>query len=197
MQATTLTLYDPSDMPNKATNRDINRVSDIKFKKTIRLTGQAKACGTYLTYVDLSCLLGIHCQAISRQVKANPSVAVPLRGASCDIGQSITHRKKIIGLYLEMHTETEIASRTGYSYESIENYINEFANIYILYSKGMPLALIRRVTGRSTRLINAYIDLIEQYQGPEYAFRFSHLKQIFKMHNLKKMDSRYEKNRQK
>jgi hypothetical protein len=85
-----------------------------------------------------------------------------------------------------MHTETEIASRTGHSYESIENYINEFANIYVLYSRGMPLALIRRVTGRSTRLVSAYIDLIEQYQGPDYAFRFSHLKQIFKMHNLKK-----------
>jgi len=186
LTATTLTLYDPADMPGKDTNRDINRVSDIKFKKAIRLAGQAKACGAYLTYADLGYLLGIHYQAISRQVKTNPCVVVPLRGQSCDIGQGLTHRKKIIALYLEMHTETEIASRTGHSYESIENYINEFANIYVLYSRGMPLALIRRVTGRSTRLVSAYIDLIKQYQGPEYAFRFSHLKQIFKMHNLKK-----------
>jgi len=184
--ATTLTLYDPLDMPGKDTNRDINRVSDIKFKKAIRLAGQAKAYGAYLTYADLGYLLGIHCQAISRLVKASPAVVVPLRGQSCDIGQGITHRKKIIALYLEMHTETEIASRTGHSYESIENYINEFANIYVLYSKSMPLALIRRVTGRSTRLVSAYIELIEQHQGPEYAFRFAHLKQIFKMHNLKK-----------
>lgn len=184
--ATTLTFYDPLDMPGKDTNRDINRVSDIKFKKAVRLAAQAKAAGAYLTYADLGYLLGIHSEAISRLIKANPSVVVPLRGQSCDIGQGITHRKKIISLYLEMHTETEIASRTGHSYESIENYINEFANVYVLYSRGMPLALIRRVTGRSTRLVSAYIELIEQYQGPDYAFRFAHLKQIFKMYNLKK-----------
>ncbi|MBC8386585.1 MAG: DUF1670 domain-containing protein [Actinobacteria bacterium] len=183
---TTLTLYSPADMPDKDTNRDINRVSDIKFKKAIRLAAQAKAAGAYLTYADLGYLLGIHSQAISRLIKSCPSVVVPLRGQSCDIGQGITHRKKIISLYLEMHTETEIASRTGHSYESIENYINEFANVYVLYSKGMPPALIRRVTGRSTRLISAYIELVEQYQEPEYAFRFAHLKQIFKTHNLKK-----------
>jgi len=183
---TTLTLYDPLDMPDRQINRDINRVSDIKFNKAIRLATQAKAAGAYLTYADLGYLLGIHSEAISRLIKASPAVVVPLRGQSCDIGQGITHRKKIIGLYLEMHTETEIVSRTGHCYESIENYINEFANIYVLYSKGMPLALIRRVTGRSTRLISAYIELIEQYQGPDYAFRFSHLRQIFNMHNLKK-----------
>ena len=184
----TLTLYDPSDMPDRQTNRDINRVSDIKLQKAIRLATQAKAAGAYLSYADLGYLLGIHCQAISRLIKASPSLVVPLRGASCDIGQGITHRKKIIGLYLEMYTETEIVSRTGHSYESIENYLNEFANVYVLHSRGMPLALMRRVTGRSTRLISAYLELIEQYQGPEYAFRFSHLKQIFKMHDLKKKE---------
>jgi hypothetical protein len=85
-----------------------------------------------------------------------------------------------------MHTETEIVSRTGHSYESVENYINEFANVYVLFSRGMPPALIRRVTGRSIRLVRAYMELIDNYSGPEYAFRFSQLEQIFKMHNLKK-----------
>lgn len=186
LASTTLTLYDPLDMPDRQNNRDINRVSDIKLQKAIRLATQAKAAGAYLSYADLGYLLGIHSEAISRLIKESFGIVVPLRGASCDIGQGITHRKKIISLYLEMHTETEIASATGHSYESIENYINEFANVYVLYSKGMPLALIRRVTGRSIRLISAYLDLIKQYQGPEYAFRFSHLRQIFKMHDLKK-----------
>ena len=183
---TILTLYDPGDMPSQGVNRDLNRVSDIKFKKAVRLATQASTAGAYLTYADLGYLLGIHAEAISRLVKASPAVVVPLRGNSCDIGQGITHRKKIISLYLEMHTETEIVSRTGHSYESIENYINEFANVYVLCSRGMPLSLIRRVTGRSTRLVSAYMELIDQYSGPEYAFRFSHLKQIFKMHDLKK-----------
>jgi len=183
---TSLTLYEPSDMPDRKTNRDLNRVSGIKFKKAMRLATQAKAQGAYLSYADLSYLLGIHSEAISKLIKAKPGVVIPLRGASCDIGTGITHRKRIIELYLQMHTETEIVSRTGHSYESIENYINEFANVYVLNSRGMPPALIRKVTGRSTRLISAYLELTRQYQSPEYAFRFSHLKQIFKMHDLKK-----------
>lgn len=36
-------------------------------------------------------------------------------------------------------------------YESIENYINKFAKVFVLYERGMPLPLIRRVTGRSIR----------------------------------------------
>jgi len=55
-----------------------------------------------------------------------------------------------------------------------------------LHSRGMPLVLIRRVTGRSIRLISAYIELIEDYSGPEYAFRFAHLGKIFEVHDLKK-----------
>lgn len=187
---TVLTLYDPSDMPTALANRDINRVSDIKFKKALRLATQAKACGAYLTYADLGYLLGIHPVAISRLIKANPKIVVPLRGASCDIGRGITHRRNIIKLYLEMHTETEIVSRTGHCYESVENYINEFAKVYVLYSRGMPLPLIRRVTGRSTRLICAYMELIKDYSTPAYAFRFAHLGKIFEAHDLKKTKNR-------
>ncbi|GAG88409.1 unnamed protein product, partial [marine sediment metagenome] len=73
-------LYDATDMPDSSINRDLNRVSDIKFKKIARLSTQAKQCGGYLTYADLSYLLGIHCTAISNTVKANPKVVVPLRG---------------------------------------------------------------------------------------------------------------------
>ncbi len=181
----TLTLYEPADMPARQTDRDLNRVSGIKFKKACRLATQAKAAGAYLTYADLAYLMGIHPEAISRLVKASPAV-VPLRGGACDIGQGVTHRTKIIGLYLQMHTETEIVSRTGHCYESVENYINEFANVYVLYARGMPPALIRKVTGKSMRLIKAYLELISQHSGPEYAFRFSHLEQIAKMHHLKK-----------
>ena len=175
----TLTLYDLEDMPPAHVDRDLNRVSEIKFTKVLRLTTQAKQGGGYLTYADLSYLLGLHPEAISRLVRANPKVVVPLRGSECDIGRGVTHRQKIIRLYLEMHTETEIAARTGHSYEAIEEYIKEFATIYVLKERGLPVPLIRRVTGRSTKLIKAYLELIAEFDRPEYAFRFHHLKQIF------------------
>ncbi|MCR4443159.1 MAG: DUF1670 domain-containing protein [Peptococcaceae bacterium] len=178
----TLTLYDPGDVPAPNIDRDINRLSDIKFKKILRYATQAKHGGGYLTYADLGYLLGIHPEAISRLVRSNPQLAVPLRGAECDIGRGVTHRKKIIQLYLEMHTETEIAARTGHSYEAIENYIKEFAAVLVLAERGLTAPLIRRVIGRSVKLINTYLELIREYSGPEYAFRFHHLRKIFQTH---------------
>jgi hypothetical protein len=177
-----LTLYDIQDVPAPDVDCDINRLSDIKFRKVLRYATQAKYAGGYLTYADLGHLLGIHPEAISRLVRSNPTVAVPLRGAECDIGRGVTHRQKIIQLYLEMHTETEIVARTGHSYEAIENYIKEFATILVLFERGLTAPLIRRVTGRSIKLIYAYLELIEEYSGPEYAFRFHHLRRVFQMH---------------
>jgi hypothetical protein len=178
----TLTLYDPRDVPAPDVDRDINRLSDIKFQKILRYATQVKHGGGYLTYADLGYLLGIHPEAISRLVRANPMAAVPLRGAECDIGRGVTHRKKIIQLYLEMHTETEIVARTGHTYEAIENYIKEFAAVLVLAERGLTAPLIRRVTGRSVKLINIYLELIQEYSGPEYAFRFHHLRKVFEMH---------------
>lgn len=178
----TLSLYDSRDVPAPDVDRDINRLSDIKFQKILRYTTQAKQSGGYLTYADLGYLLGIHPEAISRLVRTNPKVAVPLRGSECDIGRGITHRKKIIRLYLEMHTETEIVARTGHSYEAIENYIKEFAAVLVLAERGLTVPLIRRVTGRSVKLINTYLELIQEYSGPEYAFRLHHLRKVFELH---------------
>jgi len=175
----TLSLYEPEDIPPVHVDRDFNRLSELKLNKVLRLTAGAKYGGGYLTYADLSYLLGLHPEAISRLVKANPGVVIPLRGAECDIGRGVTHRQKIIRLYLEMHTETEIVSRTGHSYEAVADYIKEFATIYVLKERGMPSALIRRVTGRSMKLIKAYLELINEFDQPDYAFRFHHLKQIF------------------
>lgn len=107
---------------------------------------------------------------------------VPLRGLECDIGRGITHRRKIIELYLEMHTETEIVVRTGHSYESVENYIKEFAAVAVLSERGLPPPLIRRVRGRSMKLVKTYLELIREYLGPEYAFRLHHLRKGFLAH---------------
>ncbi len=177
-----ITLYDCDDVPPPEVDRDINRLSDIKFRKILRYATQAKYAGGYLTYADLGHLMGIHPEAISRLVRGSPTVAVPLRGAECDIGRGVTHRRKIIQLYLEMHTETEIVARTGHSYEAIENYIKEFAAVLALSERGLTAPLIRRVTGRSIKLIYTYLDLIEEYSGAEYAFRFHHLRRVFEMH---------------
>ncbi len=61
-----------------------------------------------------------------------------------------------VKLFLEAYTETQIADRTGHSYESIENYIKEFGTVMILSEQGMSVPMILKVTGRSTRLIQLF-----------------------------------------
>jgi hypothetical protein len=173
-----LTLVDEEDIPDRAQDADFNRVKEMKVKKAGRYATEAKSAGGYLTYADLGFLLGIHPAAISKLLQENAKSVVPLRGFECDIGRGLTHRRKIIELFLEMYTETEIADRTGHSYEAIENYIKEFGTVMLLSEQGLSVPMIRKVTGRSTRLVQAYLDLLAEYSKPAYAFRFNYLRRL-------------------
>lgn len=155
------------------------QVSGLKFSRILRYTTQARAQGALLTLPDLAVLMGIHVDAIRGQLAAHPQVVVPTRGRVKDIGRGVTHRTRIVELYLEMHTETEIVERTGHTYESVEAYLREFARIVTLADQGMNAVMIRRVTGRSLALVHAYLDLYRRYDRPEYHFRLSQLRNVF------------------
>jgi hypothetical protein len=173
-----LSLVDPQDLPQPGQDADFNCVRHMKVRKALRYAAEAKRCGGYLTYADLGYLLGIHPAAISALVQREQPTIIPLRGAECDIGRGVTHRREIIRMFLELYTETQIADRTGHSYESIEAYIREFATVMVLHEQGMGPAMIRKVTGRSTLLIRLYLELLQEYNRPEYVFRFNHLRTL-------------------
>ncbi len=169
-------LLAPEEWPTEE-NQDLNRLSEIKYNRILRYATETKRAGGYLTYADLSFLMGIHSEAI-RGLVGKTVHFVPLRGAACDIRRGMTHKREIVELYLQMHTETEIVSRTGHSYASIENYIVEFGRIWLLHQRGLPAPMIRRVTRRSMQLVNTYLELIKEYDTPAYAFRFHHLQNL-------------------
>ena len=173
-----LSLLEADDVPDRQQDADFNCVRHMKVNKALRYATEAKRCGGYLTYADLGFLLGIHPAAISALVQKEQKNVIPLRGAECDIGRGVTHRREIIKMFLELYTETQIADRTGHSYESIENYIKEFGTVLVLHEQGMAAPMIRKVTGRSTRLIQVYLDLLREYSRPEYAFRFNYLRTL-------------------
>ncbi len=176
----TINLLHEDDL--QAADATLNRLKEFKLRKVLRYATETKQDGGYLTYADLSYLLGVNTNSLSALVKDSPQLAVPLRGSECDIGRGTTHRKEIIELYLQMYTETDIVTRTGHSYEAIENYIKEFAAVWVLSKRGLPAAMIRKITGRSSKLIRAYLELIEEYAAAEYAFRFQQLERIFGQH---------------
>jgi len=155
------------------------KVSDLKFSRILRYTTEARAQGALLTLPDLALLLGVHVSAIQHKIKAHPEIIVPTRGSIKDIGRGVTHKARIIELYLQMHTETEIADRTGHSYEAIENYLRDFARIVALRDQGINKVMIRRVIGRSLALVEAYLALYERYDQPDYHFRLAQIRHAF------------------
>lgn len=155
------------------------RVAELKFARLIRYATEARAQGALLSLPDLAVLMGIHVDAIRRQLQAHPEVVVPTRGRVKDIGRGVTHRTRIVELYLQMHTESEIVDRTGHSYESVEAYLREFARVVMLADRGLSAVMIRRVTGRSMRLVEAYLELYRRYDQPAYLFRLAQLRQVF------------------
>lgn len=156
-----------------------SKVSGLKFNRLVRYATEARAQGALLTLPDLAVLMGIHVDAIRRQLAAHPEVVVPTRGRLKDIGRGVTHKAEIVEMYLQMHTETEIVERTGHSYESVEAYLREFARVVTLADQGMNPVMIRRVTGRSMALVKAYLELYRRYDKPDYHFRLAQLRNVF------------------
>lgn len=155
------------------------RVAELKFGRILRYTTAARAQGALLTLPDLALLMGIAVDAVRHRLAAHPEVVVPTRGRVQDIGRGVTHRTRIVEFYLQMHTETEIVQRTGHSYESVENYLREFARVVTLADRGLNAVMIRRVTGRSMALVNAYLELYRRYDQPDYHFRLGQLRHVF------------------
>ena len=88
--------------------------------------------------------------------------AVPTRGQIRDIGPGVSHKAKVVQLYLWGLQFTDIERRTGHSEGSISRYLSDFRQIAALYARGATLSEIRAATGRSAALISEYIGIYER-----------------------------------
>ncbi|WP_424661011.1 DUF1670 domain-containing protein [Desulfofundulus sp.] len=170
-----LSFYSPED--EEKLNPDTT--SQLKWQRILRYTGEAKAQGACLGQPDLAFLLGVHPSVIQRLMSENRQVFVPTRGNLADMGPGISHMSKIVELYLQGYTETQIKHRTGHSYESIEAYLKTFATYVGLCERGLPLPLIRKVMHRSARVVKTCAALYERFNQPEYQWVLTRIRQIF------------------
>jgi len=168
------------DFDTDMTGRD--RVREMKWIKLLRYATQTRKQGALLTNCDLAFLLGIDPDVVSALIKEHPNTFVPTRGNIADIGTKLTHVEKIISLFMEGYTETEIMLRTGHSRESVENYISTFCITAGLLERGVSVPLIRQATKRSKRLIECHKKLYEKFNHPDYQFTMMRVRKIFARH---------------
>ncbi len=128
-----------------------------------RLARQARVQGALLTVEDLAFLTCSSTATVKRDLGSCRArdEAVPTRGQIRDIGPGISHKAKMIQLYLWGLQFTDIESRTGHSEGSIRRYLADFRQIAALHARGAPVP-IRAATSRSAALIAEYIALYER-----------------------------------
>lgn len=129
-----------------------------------RLARQARVQGGLLTIEDLAYLTCSSPATVKRDLAAcrAEGVAVPTRGQVKDIGPGLSHKAKVVQLYLWGLQFTEVESRTAHSEGSIKRYLADFRQIAALYARGAKIPEIRAATGRSAALIAEYIGLYER-----------------------------------
>lgn len=141
----------------------------LRRQVVLRITHEAKDQGALLTVKDLVWLLKTSYSTVKRCIKAlrSQGFSVPIRGSVKDIGP-MSHKAKIVELYVKGYTETEIKRNTYHSLRSIERYIADFSKVLVLHERGESFDNIRQIVRLSERVTRDYLSLTEAYNGPEY-----------------------------
>jgi transposase len=133
-----------------------------------RITEEAIEQGGVLSQEDLSYYLNCSKRTIKRDVRAirKRGIQVTTRGVLHNIGRGQTHKAKIIKLYLEDYTYSEIKRKIGHSTGSIKRYLESFSKVLMAKHFGINnLSELSSITGLSKYLIKQYLQIISDSQS--------------------------------
>lgn len=170
-----ISLYDPDD----CTIRNQQELLDQRIK---RISSEVFNQGALLTQADIAILLGESTKTIIRHIKEleKKGILIPTRGKWKDIGPGVSHKKRILELYLKGDEYTDIERKTKHTGEAIMRYVKDFARIMVLTDEGFNDTELRIITGLSEKTIREYRDLIEHYSTEDYQDRQDQLRDMFR-----------------
>ena len=170
-----LTLYEADDCT-------IKNQQELLDKRITRLSNEAYVQGTLLTQADIAILLGESTKTIMRHITEleKKDKLIPTRGKWKDIGPGVSHKKRILELYLKGYEYTEIERNTKHTGAAIMRYIKDFSRMLVLTDEGFNDTELRIITGLSDKTIQEYKDLIEIYSTADYQERLTQLRNIFR-----------------
>jgi len=141
-------------------------ISALRQVKIQRVAQEAYEQGALLTQEDLAVLLCSSVRTVRYDLKElrGQGIEVRTRGQVKGIGLRVSHKAKIIQLYLDGLEYTDLERRTKHSGDSIKNYIQTFKRVLILKDKHVPVDEISTIVGISTMLVEEYLRLIDRYE---------------------------------
>jgi len=172
-----LTILDTEDLKIASTQG----IQAMIKQRIIRIVEEAYSQGGTVTQADIAMILGISLRTVTRYVKEiqeEEDIFLHTRGNIRDIGPGISHKTRIIELYLQDHEYEDIQRKTKHSSTAIMRYIKEFSRVFILNEQGHQPYEIRVLTDLSSKLLTEYLDLIKRYTGEEYQERLALIRSI-------------------
>ena len=142
--------------------------SSKRGQQILRMTREAESQGTLLTVEDLGVILDCDEKTIRTDIKHLKNayeVDVPTRGNKCDIGPGVTHKHKIVELFIKGIDEVAIARNMNHSQKAVRRYINDFCKI--VYAQKMTNDSLQTalITGCSVSLVGDYMELKYEYMN--------------------------------
>jgi len=139
----------------------------LRQLKILRLTEEAHQQGGLLTQEDLGRLLQVSSRTIRSDIKrlVADGNTVHTRGYDHDIGRSVSHKTRIVDMYLNGYTYDVIMHRTRHSAHAIKRYVWTFGRMLLLLSHQVErVSELSRLLGQSERLTQEYLELFDRYR---------------------------------
>ena len=87
------------------------------------------------------------------------------RGFDHDIGRGISHKTRIVELYLSGYAYADIMRKTRHSAHSIKRYVSTFGRLLLIVNHDIgDIPEISRLLNHSERLTREYLSLFEKHK---------------------------------
>lgn len=142
---------------------------ELRKFKVARILKEAYEQKGVLSQADVAELLGVSIGTVSKDIREyqmENQVVLPYRGTIHDLGRAITHKKIIIGYFLNNTPTPDISRITGHTEEACDRYIKAFKKVRTLYGSMNPQE-IARTLDMSEFLVKEYITIIEEFNKKE------------------------------
>jgi len=130
-----------------------------------RIAGEAIEQDGVLSQEDISKYLSCDVRTLRRDLREikERGIEIITRGVLHNIGRGQTHKKKIVGLYLDGYFFSDIKLKTRHSIGAIKRYIQDFTKVLMSIYRGIKdEEEIRTVTGISVNLIKQYKEILRE-----------------------------------
>lgn len=143
----------------------------LRQLRILRLTEEAYNQGGLLTQEDLGRLLQVSSRTIRTDIRElqRDGNTIHTRGFEHDIGRGVSHKTRIVDLYLNGFTYDEIMRQTRHSAFSIKRYVCTFGRLLLLLSHEVTNVFeLSRLLHQSVRLTREYLVLFEKHRQGDH-----------------------------